>query len=65
MIAYILLRLAAKAANTQFDILRFTELVGAFLFARRRLGAVDTPPPINPSRKRDRSHPSQMTFHYA
>ena len=33
MIAYILLRLAAKAVRTKFDILRFTELVGLFLFA--------------------------------
>ena len=31
MIAYILLRLAAKAAKTKFNILRFTELVGDFL----------------------------------
>jgi len=65
MIAYILLRLAAKAAKVQLDILRFTELVGVFLFARRRLAAIDTPPPINPSRKRDRSNPNQMAFHYA
>lgn len=65
MIAYILLRLAAKAVRTPLDILRFTELVAGFLFARRRLAAIDTPPPSNPSRKRDRSHPNQMVFHYA
>jgi len=65
MIAYILLRLAAKAAKTKFDILRFSELVGVFLFARRRLAAIDAPPPTNPSRKRDRSNPNQMAFHYA
>src|SRR5574337_493485 len=65
MIAYILLRLAAKAARTPLDILRFTELVAGFLFARRRLAAINTPPPSNPSRKRDRSHPNQMAFRYA
>ncbi len=65
MIAYILLRLAAKAVKTKFDILRFTELVGLFLFTRRRLAAVDEPPPINPSVKRDRTDPNQLAFRYA
>jgi len=65
MIAYVLVRLAAKAAKTKFDILRFTELVGEFLFAHRRLAAIDAPPPANPSRKRDRSNPAQMAFRYA
>ncbi len=65
MIAYVLLRLAAKAAMTKIDILRFSELVGVFLFDRRRLAAIDAPPPIHPSRKRDQSHPNQMAFCYA
>ena len=65
MIAYILLRFAAKAAKTKLDILRFTELVGLFLFTRRRLAAINEPPPINPSAKRDRTDPSQLAFSYA
>ncbi len=65
MIAHILLRLAAKAAKTQLDILRFTELVGRFLFDRRWLVAIDTPPPTNPSRKRDRLNPDQLAICYA
>ncbi len=65
MIAYILLRLAAKAAKTKFDILRFTELVGLFLFDRRWLVAIDTPPPTHPSKKRDRLNPNQLAFRYA
>ncbi len=65
MIAYILLRLAAKAAKTHFDILRFAELVGRFLFDRRRLAAIDIPPPPNPSKKRDKSNPNQLAFRYA
>ena len=64
MVAYILLRLAARAVRTKLDILRFSELVGDFLFARRRLAAIETPPPINPSQKRDRSHPDQLAFRY-
>jgi len=65
MIAYIMLRLAAKAAKTKFDILRFSELVGDFLFDRRRLAAIHAPPPTNPTRKRDRATPNQMAFCYA
>ena len=64
MIAYILLRLAAKAARTKLDILRFTELVGHFLFDRRRLAAIDVPPPPNPSKIRDRTDPNQLAFCY-
>ena len=65
MIAYILVRLSAKAARTRLDSLRFTELVGQFLFARRRLAAIDQPPPVNPSARRDRSDPNQLAFSYA
>lgn len=64
MIAYVLLRLAAKAASTKFDILRFTELVRIFLFDRRLLATIEMPPPVNPSKKRDRSHPDQLAFQY-
>ncbi len=62
MIAYVLLRLAAKAARTKFDILRFSELVGVFLFDRRRLAAIDEPPPTNPNKKRDQASPNQLAF---
>ena len=65
MIAYVLLRLAAKAAMTKLDILRFTELVCGLLFSRRRLETIETPPPVNPSKRRDRVHPGQMDFQYA
>ena len=65
MIAYILLRLAANAAKTKFDILRFSELIGDLLFDRRRLAAIQAPPPNNPSGKRDRANPNQIAFCYA
>ncbi len=65
MIAYILLRLAAKTARTKFDILRFSELVGVFLFDRRRLAAIEAPPPLNPNKKRDQANPNQLAFQYA
>ena len=65
MIAYILVRLAARVARTKFDILRFTELVGHFLFSRRYLATINEPPPINPSARRDRTDPNQLAFSYA
>ncbi len=65
MIAFILLRLAAKAAKTKLDILRFTQLVGAFLFHRRSMTAIERPPPVHPSKKRDQSNPNQLAFCYA
>ena len=65
MIAYILLRLAAKTARTKFDILRFSELVAVFLFDRRRLAAIEAPPPLNPNKKRDQTNPNQLAFQYA
>jgi len=65
MIAYVLLRWAARTAKTKFEILRFAELVSQCLFTRRRLGAIEKPPPTNPSKKRDRSSPDQMSFGYA
>jgi Transposase DDE domain/Domain of unknown function (DUF4372) len=65
MIAYILLRLAARASRTRFDILRFRELVGALLFNRRRLATIEKPPPVHPTTKRPLTHPNQLAFSYA
>lgn len=65
MIAYILLRLAARTARTKFDILRFRELVGVFLFNRRHLAAIDRPPPVHLSARQPRDNPNQLAFQYA
>jgi putative transposase len=46
LIAYILLRLAAQAARRDdLEPIRFTELVGASLFARKPIARIDKPPP--------------------
>jgi len=50
MIAYALLRLAARRHGVKISILRFTDLVALCLFERRPIGAIDKPPPVNPSR---------------
>ncbi|MER9336171.1 IS4 family transposase, partial [Mesorhizobium sp. M0293] len=64
MIAYALLRIAARNSRVAIPILRFTELVAQYLFGRRKIHAIDKPPPVNPSRPRDRSSLNQMAFIY-
>ncbi|MBV8473462.1 MAG: IS4 family transposase [Hyphomicrobiales bacterium] len=64
MIAFALLRIAAAAHKVRLPILRFTDLVGQCLFERRRIGAIERPPPTNPSKKRDRADPNQFSFSY-
>lgn len=64
MIAYALLRLAARTHRVAIPILRFIDLVAQGLFERRRIEAIDKPPPVNPSQKRDRTSPHQLTLAY-
>jgi putative transposase len=64
MIAYALLRIAAHTRRVPIPILRFTELVAQYLFGRRKMHTIDKPPPVNPSRPRDRTSPNQMAFIY-
>lgn len=65
MIAYLLLRIAARANCIKMLPLRLTELVGQLLFTRRALATIDKPPPINPSRRKSRTSPNQIEFCYA
>lgn len=64
MIAYALLRIAARAHRVAIPILRFTDLVAQCIFERRKIAAIDKPPPVNPSLRRDRNSPNQMSFCY-
>jgi len=65
MIAYALLRIAARARCITIPILRFTDLVIQCLFQRKRITTIDKPPPVNPSRPKSRVNPNQMEFVYA
>lgn len=65
MIAFALLRIAARTHRVTIPILRFAGLVTQCLFDRRPLAAIDRPPPINPSRRQPRTIPGQMSFTYA
>lgn len=65
MIAYLLLRIAARLNSLTMPALRLAELVCQFLFARRPLARIDTPPPIHPSTPQPRCSPNQLEFCYA
>lgn len=64
MIAYLLLRIAAKINCVRLRPLRFAELVGQFLFTRRSIATIDKPPPVNASKRRLRAVPDQFEFCY-
>ena len=65
MIAYLLLRIAAQVNHLTMLPLRLAELVSQFLFTRRSIAAIETPPPINPSHRKSRISPHQTEFCYA
>ena len=65
MIAFALLRIAARAHRVGTCILRFTDLVACCLFQRRDIAAIERPPPVNPSRAKSKASPDQLAFHYA
>ena len=64
MIAYLLLRIAARLNRITMPPLRLAELIGQLLFTRRTLAAIDKPPPINPSRRKSSAFSNQMEFCY-
>ena len=65
MIAYALLRIVVRSRCIKMPILRFTQLAAQHLFTRRLIHAIDKPPPVNQSRKTDRSSALQMALQYA
>jgi putative transposase len=65
MIAYLLLRIAARLHRITVPALRFVELVGQRLFLRRPIADIDKPPPCNPSHLQRCTCPDQLEFGYA
>lgn len=65
MIAYVLLRIAARLHRVTLPILRFTDLVSRCLFERRHIAAIERPPPVNPSKRKPTCSPDQMCLPYA
>src|SRR5712664_3910631 len=60
MIAYALLRIAARCHCVKISILRFTDLVALCLFERRHIGAINKPPPVNPSHPQCQNSKNQL-----
>ena len=65
MIAFLLLRLAAKTSRSTLPALRFAELVGQCLFTRKPMHRLDKPPEVNPSKPRPKYAPEQLGLAYA
>jgi putative transposase len=65
MIAYALLRIAARRHCVKIPILRFPDLVALGLFERRHLGTIEKPPPVNPNRRQCQNSQNQLSFGYA
>src|ERR1700726_2376792 len=64
MIAYLLLRLARRLNSLRILDLRFAELVCQRLFTRKPIAEIDTPPPVNPSKRKPTFSPDQLGFAY-
>jgi IS4 transposase len=65
MIAFILLRLAARENLVKIPIIRFAGLLAARLFMRATIAQIDKPPDTHPSRTTPKHSPDQMKFCYA
>lgn len=64
MIAYLLLRIAARQSRITLTAIRFAQLVGHCLFVRKPIVRIDKPPECNPSRPKPFAIPSQFEFRY-
>jgi IS4 transposase len=65
MIAFILLRLAARENLVKIPIIRFVDLLAARLFTRTPIAQIDRPPKVHPSRALPKFSLNQMEFCYA
>lgn len=65
MIAYLLLRLAARQNLVKIPILRFADLVAARLFMRSTIARIDKPHEVHPSGPKPNSSLDQSEFQYA
>lgn len=65
MIAYLLLRIAARDSRLTMPAIRFAELVKACIFSRKAIARIDKPPEVHPAKAFPRFSPDQMQFCYA
>jgi len=65
MIAYLLLRIAARTHRVIALPLRFAELVSHFLFTPRSIVDIGSSPPLHAGRRERTTHPDHRSFCYA
>jgi putative transposase len=65
MIAYLLLRMAARVNCIKMPALRLAELVCQRLFMRMPIAKIDKPPPVNPNKAKSKTSSDQLEFCYA
>jgi IS4 transposase len=65
MIAYVLLRIAARQSQLNIPALRFAELLAGRLFSRTPIQRIDKPNLCNPPAARPRHSPDQIAFAFA
>jgi putative transposase len=65
MIAYLLLRIAARESRSAVPAIRFAELIAGCLFARKPIAKIDKPPDVHPSKAKPFNHPDQFELSYA
>jgi putative transposase len=65
MIAYLLLRIAARESRLTMTAIRFAELVANCLFVRKPIARIDKPPEVNPSKPKPRFFLDQLELRYA
>lgn len=65
MIAYLLLRIAARQSRLAMPAIRFGDLIAGCLFTRKPIAKIDRPPEVHPSKPTLRTSPNQLEFVYA
>jgi putative transposase len=65
MIAYLLLRIAARQNRLTIPAIRFAGLVAACLFTRKTITKIDRPPEVHPSQAIPQTCPNQLQLAYA
>jgi putative transposase len=65
MIAYLLLRIAARGGRLTMPAIRFADLVAARLFVRQHPARIDRPPDVHPAKPAALDPNNQLEFCYA
>jgi IS4 transposase len=65
MIAYLLLRIAARHSRLAMPAIRFGDLIAGCLFTRKPIAKIDRPPEVHPSKPTPRTSPNQLKLAYA